>query len=183
MARPMFGFFFHRLHAHVLGRLGEKAWQRVLEEADLDPDRSWPPDTAPPIDFATMASTASELAELPLVEWLEGFGTALAPHALALVRDRCDPEWDAMELLARSGGMLRAYARTQSPVVPWPALLSTRIDPDEVLIVYGSSRRLCPLAHGLIVGIGRERRTRIEVDHVRCMLFDDPECEFRIRRA
>jgi heme-NO-binding protein len=50
-----------------------------------------------------------------------------------------------------------------------------------MLIHYSSERRLCPVLHGLILGVGVLFNQELQVREIGCMLKGEARCTFEVR--
>jgi predicted hydrocarbon binding protein len=69
--------------------------------------------------------------------------------------------------------MLRSEGSLTSP----PKLRCQMNAPDEVVVVYDSPRKMCPLAKGIITGVAKHYGERVAIAEPRCMLKGASECQ------
>jgi len=117
-----------------------------------------------------------------LPDTLEQFGRFLAPHLLKVAGRHVDPGWQTLDLIEHTEAIIHAMIRTANPGALPPVLETVRPALDELHLIYGSQRQLCPLARGLMRGIAAHYHEEIEVDEPSCMHRGDPFCSFVIRR-
>ncbi|HJU65979.1 MAG TPA: 4-vinyl reductase, partial [Gemmatimonadaceae bacterium] len=64
-----------------------------------------------------------------------------------------------------------------------PYLKASRPSPTEVIIDYGSPRKMCHVAKGIARGLAAHFDERVEVGETECMLKGDARCLIRIRQT
>jgi V4R domain len=62
-------------------------------------------------------------------------------------------------------------------------LQTIRRSEDEVVLIYGSPRKLCALAIGIARGVAKQFNETIEVTQTKCMHNDAPHCEIVFRKG
>ena len=62
-----------------------------------------------------------------------------------------------------------------------PAISCTRVDDGEVVVTYGSKRKLCALARGIIRGAAEHYGDEVEIREETCMLRGDKLCVIGVR--
>jgi predicted hydrocarbon binding protein len=179
----MQGIVFIELAQFLDELLGPGAWQRTLEHAGLADRVYTPHDPGPDPEFVAIVTSAAQEAGQPYQSLLEGFGEYLAPDLLGgLYGLLLDPSWDLLDFLENTEGALHTVVRARDPAATPPRLRVVRPHPDEVVILYSSSRRLCSLAKGIVRAAARRYGEAIEVSEPRCMLVGDSRCEIIVRR-
>ena len=129
---------------------------------------------------AMLQSVADTTGE-PLGDVVERFGEFLAPHLFKVAGTTVDPTWKVLDLVEQTDRIIHSMIRIKNPGAKPPALETVRVDPQELHLVYASSRRLCRLARGLIRGMARHLGELVEIEETSCMLHGDPFCTFVIR--
>jgi predicted hydrocarbon binding protein len=180
----MQGIMFVELSGYIEELLGPKTWKETLVEAGLD-DRVYTLDApAPDDEFLALVTIASTRAGRELQSVLESFGEYVAPHLLggeygALV----DPGWDLLDFLEHTETAIHTAVRERDPRSRPPKLRVVRPLPDQILVLYESSRRMCSVAKGIIRGAARHYDQEIQISEPRCMLAGAARCEITVRRV
>ncbi|MBF0285345.1 MAG: heme NO-binding domain-containing protein [Magnetococcales bacterium] len=184
----MLGFFIHRFRAFVVAHGGEAAWNQTLADAKSVRD-AIPPDQYLP-EGESLAILAAGLRacgapEEDAAPWLESFGRSLAPELvdLGMTWGLCNPRWGAMDYVDHVQHVIHSGFVKLCPSARPPTILSLRYTPAKALVIYRSSRKLCPLVPGIIHGIADGLQERLLIEERRCMLQGDPECWFFVRAA
>jgi predicted hydrocarbon binding protein len=132
----------------------------------------------PDADAVQLLQVIADSAGRPLPVVLEEFGEFLAPHLVRVAGKLVDPAWRTLDLIENTESLIHAMIRTTNPGATPPVLEAVRVTPNELHLVYSSSRHLCRLAVGLMRGLGRHYGDDIAVEESTCMLRGDPFCSF-----
>ena len=148
----MHGFIFSELKKYVSKHFGEDAWDALMRQAGLgirnyEHFRDYPDD-----EVTVLVSTASKMTKLPAADILEGFGEFIAADLVAVYRPLIDPSWRTLEFLENVESVIHRVVRGRNQKAKPPAISCSRVDADEVMITYGSKRKLCALARGIVQG-------------------------------
>jgi predicted hydrocarbon binding protein/predicted Ser/Thr protein kinase len=178
----MHGVIFLYLHQFARQRAGEPAWQDWLKEAGLSRVSFSPVREYPDAAIVALIESAARSLGTPAPAVLEQFGEYLAPELLRMYSSLIHPEWKTVEVIANTEELIHATVRMRNPGARPPMLQCLRTGEDEIRVMYSSSRRLCPLAEGIVRGMARHFGERVEVEHEACMLRGDPFCALLVRR-
>lgn len=144
-------------------------------------NRYLPSGVYPDEDAVAILSSLADASGTPLADVIERFGEFLAPHLVRVAGTAVDPSWGFLDLVEHTEAIIHAMVRAKNPGARPPVLECVRHSPTELHLVYTSSRKLCRLARGLIVGMARHTGERVEIEECSCMLEGDPFCSFVIR--
>src|SRR6185503_20271702 len=86
-----------------------------------------------------------------------------------------------LDLLEHTEATIHRVVRMRSPGSAPPALRCRRLAADEVEMVYGSERKLCALARGIIRGLARVYEVRVELSEPECRLKGAAACLLRVK--
>jgi predicted hydrocarbon binding protein len=179
----MHGAIFTELQKFATSAFGAEVWRQVCDEAGVGPRVYLPVATYPDEEAIALVGAASELSGKPAAELLEAFGEYLVAPLLRTYGSLVRPEWRTLDLLEHTESTIHRIVRVREPAAMPPELACERVSPDEVVIRYGSARRLCPLAIGLIRGVAKHYSEPIEIRETACMSSGAPRCEIRARVA
>jgi hypothetical protein len=154
-----------------------------VHEAGIGPRVYLPVATYPDAEAIALVGAASTLSGKPAAELLDAFGEYLVSPLLRTYSSLVRPEWRTLDLLEHTESTIHRIVRLREPDATPPELACERVSTDEVVIRYGSPRRLCALALGLIRGVARHYAETIEIRESACMNAGAPQCEIRARRA
>lgn len=179
----MHGLVFAELKKFVITGLGADAWNRLVA-ATGNADRVYlPSQVYKDEELMKLVATASEVTGKPAGELVEGFGEFMVPGLVRTYGAHINPAWRTLELLENTEETMHRVVRVSSPGAEPPQLSVKRTGPREVVIEYGSSRRLCALAKGIVRGIAKHYTESVTIDETACMLLKAPTCRIRVALA
>jgi len=163
-------------------RFGEDTWDEIRSAAGYDE-----PSFSPSLDYPDqmtvdlVAATARFLGLSPdetMKEfgkyWVSNTGKHAYPSLYALAGR------NPREFLRNMNRVHRQATVSISGARP-PSLRAEDLPDGGLAIHYVSERKLCPVLHGLILGVGLYFDETLAVEEVRCMRNGDAECVFEVR--
>lgn len=172
------------LKEYVEAQYGIERWIGFLEAAGVSTARPYVRvGTYPDEELTAIVAAIAEGTGTSLNEVLEQFGTALAPQLIAMYPRLVRPEWRSLDLLCYTEEAIHRIVRQGQLGARPPVVRCRRLAPDSLHLTYESSRRLCPLAVGIMRGIGRHFGEALVIRHPECMLLGAAACEFDIATA
>jgi hypothetical protein len=176
------GIIHLELKRYMEARHGQAAWPKLLERAGLSTTlpyiRVGP---YPDDELGAIVTAASREAGTGVEAILEDFGEFIAPTLITTYRRLIRSEWRTLDVLFNTEQTIHRAVRLRSPGAQPPLLRCARPTPDEVVITYTSPRRLCALARGIIRGIARHYRERVEITEATCMHRGAAACTLSVR--
>lgn len=169
------------LKEYVEGRYGLERWISFLDAAGVSQTRPYvrvgpyPDEELGAIVAAIATGTGTSANEV-----LEDFGAALAPQLIAMYPRLVRPEWRSLDLLCYTEEAIHQVVRHGQLGARPPVVRCRRLSPSTLHLSYESSRRLCPLAVGIMRGIGRHYGETLLIRHPECMLYGAAACEFDV---
>ena len=179
----MHGFIFTELRDYVIARLGADAWPSLLERANVGPKTYLNYREYPDEEVVGLVVTASEVTGLPAGTILEDFGAFLAPHLFKIYRPLIDPTWRTLEFIENTEATIHNVVRSRNTGARPPALRCRREGPQMVVVTYGSPRKLCAVARGIIRGLAEHFGEKVEIVERDCMLAGQPTCQIQVQRV
>jgi heme-NO-binding protein len=177
----MHGAIFAELKKFASSAFGDEVWNEMCERARVGTRVYLAVATYPDAEAIALVGAAAELSGKPAAELLGGFGEYLVAPLLQTYGSLVRPEWRTLDLLEHTESTIHRVIRVREPEATPPELAVKRVSADEVVIRYGSSRRLCSLAIGLIRGVARHYAEAIEVRETACMSRGATRCEISVR--
>jgi Haem-NO-binding len=177
----MHGIVLTELQEFVTRHHGLPAWREVQRRAGLPPKVYIPAATYPDGDVVALVGAASALTGTPVPDLLEAFGAGLVPGLLQIYGRMVKKGWKTLDLLEHTESAMHTVVRRQTPGADPPQLSCVRTDPDRVVIVYKSSRRMCAVAKGIIRGVAAHFGDRVAISETDCMLKGDPQCTIGVQ--
>lgn len=163
-------------------RFGSPAWEAICREIQWDEPSfatTWDYPDRLTVDLVTAVAEYSGLTpDAVMVEfgkhWISNTGKASYPALYALAGDNARDFLKGMHRVHRQVTLLIPNAGP-------PKLLTEDLPDGGVAIHYVSNRKLCPVLHGLILGVGIYFGQQLDVQETRCTRHGDPECVFEVR--
>ncbi len=177
----MHGFIFSELKKYVDKNFGAEAWPALLREAGLSVRSYEHFHDYPDDEVVALVTAATRMTSLPAPDILEGFGEFIAADLVEVYRPLLDPGWRTLEFLENTETVIHRVVRGRNQKAKPPAISCTRLDAGEVVVTYGSKRRLCAVARGIIRGAADLFGDEIEIREDTCMLRGDKLCVISVR--
>ena len=179
----MHGIIFVELKKYVEDKVGAEAWRAVVDKSGVPTSIYMAVRPYDDAELIALVQTASSMTGTPVPALLKDFGKFIVPGLMKTYRAFMKPQWRTLDVLEFTESHIHTKVRTMTKGAMPPFLQPSRVAPNEVLIKYGSPRKLCPVAEGIIQGIADHFGERIAMTHGRCMLRGDAECELRVKTA
>jgi predicted hydrocarbon binding protein len=177
------GVFHRGLKRFVVDEYGRAVWDEVRADVGVEPQVYLPVDARPDREFISLVEALPRYVDASPFDILEAFGERLAASLLETYGDRVvDDDPDVMALLGSLEAEVHAPLRRHDETLDPPRLACVREGPDRVTVVYESSRQLCPVAVGLVRGVGDQFGESLSVTEERCMHHGDERCELVVTR-
>lgn len=177
----MHGIIFTELRKYVDEKLGGSAWNDLLGAAGLKGRMYLPIQEYPDAEAVTLVTTAASITGLDAGVILEDFGGFIAPSLLGMYRTLVQPDWRTLDVLEFTEGTIHKVVRSANPGAKPPELKAVRISPTELHLTYGSQRKLCFVAKGIIRGLAAHFEEEIELEESQCMHAGAETCEFVVQ--
>ena len=176
----MKGIVFNLLEEAVARDYGENTWDDLLEAAGLDGAYtslgSYPDSQLTDLVEAASAATGSD--PQAIVRW---FGREAMPALAAAYPGFFTPHRDIGAFLDTLNGIIHPEVRKLYPGADVPTFGFAIADDGTITMKYGSPRRLCAFAEGLIEGAATEFGQVVTIDQPLCMLRGDELCTIEVR--
>lgn len=177
----MHGIVFGELKKFVDKTLGGDTWRIALQKADLGNRVYVPIKVYPDTEIQALLATLSNLTGLDTPGILAEFGTFISADLLLLFRRQIQKSWNVMDLFEQIEDTIHNVVRLRNPGAKPPQLRVERLNPENLIIHYTSTRRMCALGIGLIKGIANQFGDPITVNESTCMLHGDRSCTIHIK--
>jgi hypothetical protein len=160
---------------------GTTTWLQLRETVSSGASRYLPNETYPDGEAVGLLQSLAERTGEPLPTLVERFGEFLAPHLVKVAGRHIDPTWRTLDLIENTESIIHTMIRATNPGAEPPVLETVRNSPNELHLVYGSSRQLCVLARGIMKGVAKHFGESITIDETSCMLDGGPFCSFVVQ--
>jgi hypothetical protein len=179
----MHGAIYTCLREFAESRTGLGGWQPLLESLDLGYRCYLASGTYPDSEAVRILAALSSSSQEPLQLTIAAFGEHMVPSLLKLYGALVRPEWRTLDLLEHTEGMIHRIIRTKNTHARPPDIAATRESPHDITLLYTSSRQLCALARGIILGVAKHYQEHIIVVEPSCMLRGDRVCKFVVHKS
>lgn len=178
----MHGLIFAELKKFSDERLGPDAWEELLEKAGLGGRIFLTIQSYADADAVAIIKAACLKTGIGLDALLQHFGEFIAPDLLRAYAHLIDREWRTLDVLENTEQTIHRVVRLRNPGATPPELRTERAGPDQVVVVYGSPRRMCGIAKGIVRGLARHFGETVAIDEPACMHRGAPACRISVRR-
>jgi Haem-NO-binding len=179
----MHGMIFSEMEYYAEAKHGRGSWKVLLRKANLDHRIYLAVQEYPDSEIISLVMAASSMTKLPVSAVLEEFGLFIVPSLMRMYGHLLRPEWRAIDVIEHTEGTVHAVVRVQTPGARPPRLTTQRVSPNEVLLVYTSSRKMCGLAMGIGMGLGQHFGEKIVANQTMCMHWGATRCEILFRNV
>lgn len=179
----MHGLIFLQLQRFVQQQAGPKAWDLLLQQANL-PRKSYAPvRDYPDAEATALVAAASMALNQPPAVILDAFGAFLAPQLLRLYHLLIQPSWKTLDVIENTEAIIHAAVRKTNPGARPPVLDCVRTSEHELQLMYSSDRQMCSLAKGIIKGLAAHFGEEVTLTDHSCMQRGDAFCSLQITQA
>ncbi|MDQ3282596.1 MAG: heme NO-binding domain-containing protein, partial [Acidobacteriota bacterium] len=176
----MHGLIFGELKQYVTARLGPNAWNDLLTQAGIGPKLYLAVEEYPDSEVVAIVTTASRITGLEPAALLQDFGEFIGPQLVKMYRAYVKPEWRALDVIEHTEERIHRMVRLHHNGARPPYLTSERRSEKAIVIHYNSERKLCSLAKGIALGIGKHYGENMTVRDLACMHKGDARCELLV---
>lgn len=174
----MHGLVFAELERFVTRAHGAAKWQVVLAQAQMPAQVFVALGTYPDADLMKLVRSACAVTKTPATQLLEGFGEFITPTLFSMYRTVIAKEWRTLELVENTERVIHTVVRSRGGTPP--VLSAQRTDATHLTVTYGSQRKLCALARGIIRGIARHYHEQVLITETACMLAGAKNCKLEL---
>jgi hypothetical protein len=178
----MHGVFHKGFKDFVVAEYGDEAWRSARETSGVERQVYLPVNSYPDQEFISLIDGLADTVDDSAFAFLESFGEFLADRLLDTYGRLLDDDWDAVDVVANAETGVHERLRALDGDLSPPSLECDR-DGDVVTVVYGSPRRLCPIAKGLVRGVGEGVGPELDVSERQCVHDGDDACELVVEPA
>lgn len=178
----MKGIVFNLLEECVTDAHGAEAWDRMLEDADLDGVYTTL-GNYPDADLLGLVTTASAQLGLPADDVVRWFGQSAIPLLAAAYPQFFNMHDNTLSFLLTLNDVIHPEVRKLYPGADVPVFDFT-MDGERALVMgYASARRLCALAEGFVAGTAAHYGERVAVSQEACMKTGAARCLIRVAQT
>ena len=177
----MKGLVFRLLENMVVDRLGLQAWDTLVAQTELRTRGGFiGSETYPDEDLIALVRTASRLTGRPVDELLRSFGRYVFPDLVGWYVTIVAEREGAKSFLMSVDRSIHLEVRKLHVGAVVPEFTYEDLEPNRLVMIYRSERRLCDLAEGLIEGVGDHFGEDIRQEQTRCTKRGHDHCRFEL---
>ena len=173
----MHGIVFSQLQKYVETKKGSVGWNALLKHARLESRVYFVVGEYPDDEIEALVLAISKMSGQPRAVVLEDFGVFIAPALMKMYSHLIPVHWKTLDVIEKTEETIHNVVRAQNPGAKPPVLRTIRKSKDEVVLIYGSPRKLCALAIGVAKGVAKRFNQTIVVAQTKCMHNGALHCE------
>jgi hypothetical protein len=135
----------------------------------------------PDEEAVRLVAAAARVTRKDAAAILEDFGEFITPDLMSMYGGMAHPDWRTLEFLENTETTIHRVVRARDGKASPPEIRCTRTSPREVMIIYGSARRLCALARGLVRGVAQHYGEKVRISEPDCMSRGAARCKLVVR--
>jgi hypothetical protein len=176
----MKGIVFTSLGDMVEEKFGLETWNALLAQVELPSGGLYTAGgTYPDEEMFTLVAGLSKLVNIESPKLVEAFGIYMFP-ILASKYPNFLEQKDLKTFLKSIDEVIHVEVRKLYPDASLPSISYEDPSPNELILNYRSSRKLCALAIGLIQGAATHFNTNVRIKQPECMLKGADHCRLEI---
>lgn len=150
----MHGIIHYELRRFVEHRYGgQETWDTLLTTAELEDSFYLPNGVYPDEHIVKILQAASTVTKKSIDTLQREFGEFIVPSLVKTYGAYIKREWNILDFLENIEGTIHTTVRRNNPGATPPELKIKRVNPNEVVIEYSSSRRMFGVLHGILAGV------------------------------
>lgn len=177
----MHGAILYSFGQYVRQHHGEDVWQDLLRDSRYRNEAFVPTGTYPDEEMVALIARLAQRSGRSAMAIQEELGEFLVPGLVTMYGAFISPQWRALDMIEHTEETIHKVVRMRDRAAQPPELVCRRVAPDRLTLIYGSQRRMCAVARGIIAGVGKHYGEALEIEETRCMLRGDARCEMSIR--
>ena len=159
----MHGMIHTELRKFVVENYNEETWEIILTKAGLSGKKYLTMQNYSDKETLAIVGAAVEVSGIPLEDLLETFGKFIAPDLIRMYRALVNPSWKTKEFLLNIEGTMHKAVRDRNVGAKPPVLYFRDIGDNKLHFIYNSSRKLTPVAIGIMKGVAEQYDETITV--------------------
>jgi len=173
----MKGVIFNLLEAVVVSEHGPDVWDALLERSGASGSYSTI-GSYPDEELLAIVDAASAVTGASVPALLRWFGERAIPRLRGRYPDFFTGHARTEPFLRSLNDVIHAEVRKLYPGAEVPVFDFDSTEGGDLIVVYHSSKKLCALAEGMILGAASTFGERAAIEQLRCMLRGDDACHF-----
>lgn len=178
----MKGIVFNLLERVTADAHGEAAWDDILAAAGLDGAYT-SLGSYPDQHLTRLVGAASDALETPPDEVVRWFGRSALPLLASSYPAFFEPHHHTRDFLLTLNDIIHPEVRKLYPGADVPDFEMVVADDGGLRIGYGSHRKMCAFAEGLIEGAAAHYGEQVSISQPQCMNRGDETCDLELSFA
>ncbi len=175
----MKGVVFNLLEQVTSQAHGEDAWDDILAAADLDGAYT-SLGSYPDEDLARLVGAEADSLGVPPDDVIRWFGRSALPLLASSYPGFFDSHRSTRDFLLTLNEIIHPEVRKLYPGADVPVFDMAVTDDGRLTMGYGSHKKMCAFAEGLIEGAADHFGERVSIEQARCMNRGDETCDLEI---
>lgn len=176
----MKGIIFQLAESIVTQHHGAAVWDQLLTDTGLDGVYT-SLGSYPDEHLGLLVGAASARLGLPANDIVRWLGREAMPHLAGHYPQVFAPHTRARDFVLTLNSIIHPQVRKMYPGASVPDFDFDASDPDVLVMLYRSERKMCAFGEGLLLGAADHYREELLIEHPSCMHRGDPHCELRLR--
>lgn len=177
----MHGVIMSELKNFVTDNYDKNTWNLLLRKAQLWPRLYVPVADYPDSEAISLVTKASEMTQTAPTKILESFGEFVVGGLLRMYRPLIRDNWRTLDLIENTETAIHTAIRLRDKRAKPPNLRCVRVSPSEVIVHYGSERKMCSVARGIARGVANHYGDTVTITERTCMHRGDDHCEISVK--
>jgi hypothetical protein len=175
----MKGIVFNLFERVTVDEHGEDAWDELLGDADLDGAYT-SIGSYPDAQLFRLVGAAADRFETPSNDVVRWLGRTSLPHLAEAYPGFFTPHRTTRDFLLTLNEIIHPEVRKLYPGAGVPDFVMSPLPDGGLRMGYGSKRRMCAFAEGLIEGAAAHFGEDVAISQPRCMLRGDETCDIDV---
>jgi hypothetical protein len=177
----MKGVVFNILEEFILENWGDDVLDDIMDVCPLHTKEPFVgPKTYPDSDLFALVTTATEKLGVPVEDAVRAFGRFAFPRLAGRFPVFLEGHQEAQSFMLSVHDVIHVEVAKLMEGAVLPDFIYHDSRPGSLVIDYYSSRQLCHLFEGLLMGVGDHFNTEIEFKHSQCTHRGDAHCRFEM---
>lgn len=177
----MKGIIFTTLGQMIEEKFGLEFWDKVILDASPASEGIY---TAGNVyadqELFALVASASKLTGIPTNDLVAAYGEYLFDKLIALFPGLVPENYSLKQFLKSINNVIHVEVKKLHPNAELPSLSYEDTTPKQLVILYRSPRKLCPLAIGLMKGAANHYKEKLNIEEPVCMHQGADHCRFEL---
>lgn len=178
----MKGIIFTTLADMVQDKYGLEMWDKLLLEVNPPSEGAYTAGTVyPDSELFALLACLSKMTNLPINDLLNAYGEYLFEKLLGYFPNLVPEHITLKEFLLTINDIIHVEVKKMHPNAELPRISYENPAADQLVMLYQSPRKLCPLAMGLMKGAAKHYQASYHISESLCMHKGADHCRFELQ--